>query len=116
MVNVTKTEIQDISDDFLFKIRSYLPSDKVDDVSKAYMYAQKAHKGQMRLSGEPFFEHPKQTAIFLADLRLDANTLSAALLHDVIEDCDISYSELVKNFGNDVATFSLRFKILKTCE
>ena len=104
MVNVTKTEIQDISDDFLFKIRSYLPSDKVDDVSKAYLYAQKAHKGQRRLSGEPFFEHPKQTAIFLADLRLDANTLSAALLHDVIEDCDISYSELVKNFGNDVAT------------
>ena len=104
MVNVTKTEIQDISDDFLFKIRSYLPPDKVDDVSKAYVYAQKAHKGQMRLSGEPFFEHPKQTAIFLADLRLDANTLSAALLHDVIEDCDISYSELVKDFGNDVAT------------
>ena len=104
MVNVTKTEIQDISDDFLFKIRSYLPSDRVDDVSKAYMYAQKAHKGQMRLSGEPFFEHPKQTAIFLADLRLDANTLSAALLHDVIEDCDIPYSELVKDFGNDVAT------------
>ena len=104
MVNVTKTEIQDISDDFLFKIRSYLPSDRVDDVSKAYMYAQKAHKGQMRLSGEPFFEHPKQTAIFLADLRLYANTLSAALLHDVIEDCDISYSELVKDFGNNVAT------------
>ena len=103
MVNVTKTETQDISDDFLIKIRSYLPSDKVEDVAEAYLFAQESHKGQKRLSGEPFFEHPKQTAIFLADLRLDANTLSAALLHDVIEDCDVSYGELVEHFGDDVA-------------
>ena len=104
MVNVTKTEIKEIPDDFLNKIRNYLPPDKVEDVAKAYLFAEESHEGQKRLSGEPFFEHPKQTAIFLADLKLDANTLSAALLHDVIEDCGVLYNDLAADFGNDVAT------------
>lgn len=104
MVNVTKTEIQEVPDDFLDKIRKYLPPDKVEDVSKAYLFAQESHEGQKRLSGEPFFEHPRQTALFLADLKLDANTLSAALLHDVIEDCGVLYNDLAADFGNDVAT------------
>ena len=85
------------------KMNDYLSTDKIKEVTAAYDFAEGAHSGQKRLSGEPFFEHPKQTALFLADLKLDANTISAALLHDVIEDCDVSYSQLSEEFGEDVA-------------
>ena len=87
----------------LDKMELYLSADKIAEVRKAYSFAEIAHTGQKRLSGEPFFEHPKQTALFLADLKLDANTLSAALLHDVLEDCDVTYDELHDQFGDDVA-------------
>ena len=87
----------------LAKVKDYLPEEKVDIVSEAYRFAENAHSGQMRLSGEPFIEHPLQTAIFLADLRLDANALAAALLHDVVEDCGIRSEELEEKFGSEVA-------------
>ena len=80
-----------------------MSADKIAEVRRAYTFAEIAHTGQKRLSGEPFFEHPKQTALFLADLKLDANTLSAALLHDVLEDCDVTYDQLHDQFGDDVA-------------
>ena len=85
------------------KMGLYLSADSIAEVRRAYAFAEIAHTGQKRLSGEPFFEHPKQTALFLADLKLDANTLSAALLHDVLEDCDVTYDELHDQFGDDVA-------------
>ena len=85
------------------KMELYLSADKIAEVRRAYTFAEIAHTGQKRLSGEPFFEHPKQTALFLADLKLDANTLSAALLHDVLEDCDVTYDQLHDQFGDDVA-------------
>ena len=87
----------------LARVKDYLPEEKVDIVSKAYRFAENAHSGQVRLSGEPFIEHPLQTAIFLADLKLDANALAAALLHDVVEDCDVSSEELEEKFGSEVA-------------
>ena len=79
-------------DTLLAKAREYLPEDRLEIISDAYRFAEEAHKGQVRLSGEPFIDHPLQTALFLADLRLDANALTAAILHDVIEDCDVSPS------------------------
>ena len=85
------------------KMGLYLSADSIAEVRRAYAFAEIAHTGQKRLSGEPFFEHPKQTALFLADLKLDANTLSAALLHDVLEDCDVTYDQLHDQFGDDVA-------------
>ena len=97
------SDIPDIDQTLIQKMEAYLPTDKIKEVTAAYDFAEGAHSGQKRLSGEPFFEHPKQTALFLADLKLDANTISAALLHDVIEDCDISYSQLSEEFGEDVA-------------
>ena len=78
----------------LAKVKDYLPEEKIEIVSKAYRFAENAHSGQVRLSGEPFIEHPLQTAIFLAYLKLDANALAAALLHDVVEDCDVRPEEL----------------------
>ena len=87
----------------LAKAREYLPEDKIGTVTEAYNFAAEAHRGQVRLSGEPFIEHPLHTARFLADLRLDANALAAALLHDVMEDCDIAYEELAERFGPEIA-------------
>ena len=65
------------------KARGYLPPEKLAIVRRAYQFALKAHEGQVRKSGEPYLEHPLETAIILAELQLDASSLAAALLHDV---------------------------------
>ncbi len=85
------------------RVESYLAEDKVALIEKACHFATECHDGQTRVSGEPYIEHPFQTALFLADLHLDFTTIAAALLHDVIEDCDISYEEVSERFGEDVA-------------
>ena len=69
---------------------------------QAYAFAESAHEGQVRLSGEPFIRHPIETALYLAELRMDSTTIAAALLHDVIEDCDVTNEELETQFGPDV--------------
>ena len=89
--------------DLLAKAESYLSPDRNAFVKKAYEYASRAHDGQVRLSGEPFVQHPLATALYLADLHLDATTLAAALLHDVIEDCGVTVEELTREFGSEVA-------------
>jgi GTP pyrophosphokinase len=89
--------------DLLGKVKGYLPRDKADQVEEAYKFASTAHKGQKRVSGGPYIEHPLSAASFLADLHLDATTLSAALLHDVVEDCGITQDVLKAKFGPDVA-------------
>ncbi len=88
----------------LDKAGEYLPPDKVGDVEEAYRFAEEAHAGQYRKSGEPFIEHPLSTALYLADLHFDYNALRAALLHDVIEDTPVTYEELAQRFGEEVAT------------
>ncbi len=86
------------------KVRGYIPNDRLRVVVDAYEYAEDAHRGQTRKSGEPFIEHPLQTAVALADLRLDADALAAALLHDVVEDRhDISIEDIRERFGGQVA-------------
>ena len=85
------------------KAQGYLPSKKVAIVEDAYNFALKAHQGQVRKSGKPYLEHPLQTALTLAELRLDASTLAAALLHDVPENCGIPISEIDASFGTEVA-------------
>ena len=82
---------------------SYLPPERVEAMQQAYEFAARCHRDQLRLSGEPFIEHPLHTALYLADLRLDTTTVQAALLHDVIEDCGVSYEELSRHFGEEVA-------------
>jgi len=105
MINVDRSEEKFVVDEVLFsKLRDYLNEEDVSVVSDAYRFAENAHRGQFRLSGESFFEHPKQTALFLADLKLDTSTISAALLHDVVEDCDVSYEEITDLFGTDVCS------------
>ena len=89
--------------DLVSKVGLYLPADKVAQVVEAHEFAARCHDGQTRMSGGPYIEHPLETALFLADLRLDVTTITAALLHDVMEDCGIAYEQLRTNFGEDVA-------------
>jgi guanosine-3',5'-bis(diphosphate) 3'-pyrophosphohydrolase len=87
----------------LKKKAQYLPPEKMTLVEDAYKFAVKAHKGQVRKSGDPYVEHPLQTALILSELQLDASTLAAALLHDVPENCGIPVAELEAKFGAEVA-------------
>jgi GTP pyrophosphokinase len=72
-------------------------------ITNAYNFGEEAHEGQMRDSGEPFFEHPKEVALILAGFRMDIDTIIAGLLHDTVEDCDVPIEKVEKNFGQDVA-------------
>jgi len=85
------------------KLESYLPPDQVDRVREAYDYAEAAHKGQKRRSGEPYITHPVAVADILADLRMDGATIAAAILHDVVEDTGVSNAEVTERFGNEIA-------------
>ena len=85
------------------KVASYLPEDRVRLVQDALDFASKVHAGQSRRSGGPYIGHPVSIAEFLADLTLDATTLAAALLHDVVEDCGVTAAEIEAQFGTDVA-------------
>ena len=84
-------------------LTQYLPYDQVAKVKRAYYYAEQAHDGQKRKSGEPYVTHPLAVAKILSELRMDSDGLAAALLHDVIEDTGISREALAEQFGEEVA-------------
>ncbi|QHJ11986.1 Bifunctional (p)ppGpp synthase/hydrolase SpoT [Paraglaciecola mesophila] len=84
------------------KLEAYLPADKVAETQRAFVVARDAHDGQMRSSGDPYITHPVAVAGILADMRLDHETLMAALLHDVIEDTHHSKETLSVEFGETV--------------
>jgi len=84
------------------KAQQYLSTEKMAIVEDAHNFAMKAHQGQVRKSGEPYLAHPLQVALTLAELQLDTNTLAAALLHDVPENCGIPISEIEARFGSEV--------------
>ncbi len=81
-----------------------VPKNKRKIVIKAYEYAKKAHEGQYRISGEPYIFHPLAVAEIVADLGFDYKTIQAALLHDVIEDSELTEDDLKKEFGEEVAS------------
>ena len=85
------------------KISEYLPPADVALVQKAYVVAREAHEGQFRSSGEPYITHPVEVTQILASMKLDHETLMAALMHDVIEDTDFSQQDLAEIFGETVA-------------
>src|SRR5512141_248017 len=85
------------------KLETYLPPEQVERVQEAYDLAFQAHDGQRRRSGEPYIPHPVAVADLLADLRLDAETMIAAILHDVMEDTPNTKEEITSRFGQDVA-------------
>ena len=85
------------------KLEGYLPPAEVERIQDAYDFAFEAHQGQRRRSGEPYITHPVAVADLLADLRLDPQTLIAAILHDVIEDTPTLKEEINRRFGQEVA-------------
>lgn len=87
--------------EFQYSISSFSPSDQ-ERMIKAAQLSEELHRGQFRDSGEPYFIHPLQVAEILIDMKLDASTVIAALLHDVLEDTGLSRPELRKKFGREV--------------
>lgn len=88
---------------FAERLDRYLEPDQVNLVRRAYFYAEQAHDGQTRRSGEPYVTHPLAVARILADMHMDHQSLMAAMLHDVIEDTGIPKDALVSQFGDTVA-------------
>ncbi|AMO80080.1 bifunctional GTP diphosphokinase/guanosine-3',5'-bis pyrophosphate 3'-pyrophosphohydrolase [Obesumbacterium proteus] len=84
-------------------IQKYLPEEQIKLLKQAYLVARDAHEGQTRSSGEPYITHPVAVACILAEMRLDYETLMAALLHDVIEDTPATYQDMEQLFGKSVA-------------
>ena len=87
----------------LEKVKGYHPRADTDLINKAYVYAARMHDGQTRKSGDDYFVHPVSVADIIADMRLDASSVCAALLHDVVEDCEVSLAEIETVFGDEVA-------------
>ncbi|MEQ5836565.1 RelA/SpoT family protein [Marinobacter sp. NFXS9] len=85
------------------QLSTYLDTPRINQVRRAYYYAEQAHEGQMRRSGEPYITHPLAVANILADMKLDHQSLMAAMLHDVIEDTGIPKDALSEQFGEAVA-------------
>ena len=85
-------------------LEGYLEPDQVKEVYRAYLFGAEAHDGQHRLTGEPYIYHPLAVARILAEMRMDYNTIIAALLHDVIEDTTTAREQLASEFSEEVAT------------
>ncbi len=90
-------------DNILEKVTSFYTEHEITLLKKAYVFAAQAHKGQVRRSGEPYLSHPLEVASMLADMKMDATTLVAGILHDVLEDTEVTAPEIEKTFGSAVA-------------
>ncbi|MBK5251627.1 MAG: bifunctional (p)ppGpp synthetase/guanosine-3',5'-bis(diphosphate) 3'-pyrophosphohydrolase [Peptostreptococcaceae bacterium] len=91
-------------ENFIIQIQQYNPNIEYANIIKAYHFAESAHEGQLRKSGEKYFTHPLQVALILAELEMDENTIIAGLLHDVLEDTKYEYDEIAAEFGDEVAS------------
>jgi GTP diphosphokinase / guanosine-3',5'-bis(diphosphate) 3'-diphosphatase len=84
-------------------VQSYHPSPDLDAIKRAFDFAEQAHQGQVRASGEPYLNHLIETALLTCELRLDVPSIVAALLHDTVEDCMLTRDTISAQFGDDVA-------------
>ncbi len=100
--NMAKDENVNITD-IIEKVKEYLSDEDVALIEHAYEFAKEAHKDQFRKSGEPYIIHPVQVAGILAELLMDAETISAGFLHDVIEDTDVTFEQIEEEFNHEIA-------------
>ena len=97
-------EVKQINiDDIISRMKSNNKNSNSELIMKAYNFANNNHKGQLRKSGEPYIIHPLQVAYTLATLDLDDETICAALLHDVVEDTNVTIQDLAKEFNESIA-------------
>lgn len=92
-----------ILDTILYEARKYLPEDQILRIQHAYEYAAEKHQWQFRLSGELYIVHPLRATVFLMEIKPDLQTIQTCLLHDVIEDCNVSELDIENVFGAEVA-------------
>jgi guanosine-3',5'-bis(diphosphate) 3'-pyrophosphohydrolase len=90
-------------DDILDMASSLYSEKDITVLKKAYVFAARAHKGQVRRSGEPYLSHPLEVSRMLSEMKLDCTTLAAGLLHDVLEDTEVTAADLQKEFGKEIA-------------
>jgi GTP pyrophosphokinase len=90
-------------EDILANVEKHHPVDNFDMIRRAYIFSAKEHKGQVRASGEPYLTHPLEVANILAEMKMDAVTVSVGLLHDVVEDTLVSLEDVERTFGPEVA-------------
>ncbi|NNC67803.1 MAG: RelA/SpoT family protein [Gammaproteobacteria bacterium] len=103
-VNVSSNQTSRFSiSDLCTLLESYLSPEQVQNIYHAYLFSASAHEGQTRLSGEPYIYHPISVARVLAEMHMDAETIQAAILHDVIEDTETAKEQIKTEFGDDVA-------------
>lgn len=88
--------------DIVERVAENNPDENLDIIDRAYIYSARVHDGQVRLSGEPYLSHPLEVAGILADMKLDAQSVAAGLLHDVIEDTHVTPEELGDMFGKEI--------------
>ena len=91
------------ADPIIEKMRAYNGAVDPGRLARAFEFGKVAHDGQTRASGEPYFTHPVAVANILADMRLDEDSIITALLHDTVEDCDVTLETLQTEFGGDVS-------------
>ncbi len=97
------TTLNESNTTLITKVKEYLSDEDVQKINEAYKFAEKCHSGQLRKTGDPYIIHPVFTAIYLSNMKMDWQTISAALMHDVIEDCGVTFEEIEKLFGREVA-------------
>ena len=95
---------EELFDELQTLCSDYMDASELEVIGEAYYFAKAYHKEQKRKSGEPYITHPINVAIILADLRMDVETIVAGLLHDTVEDTEVTTDEVEENFGKDVAT------------
>jgi guanosine-3',5'-bis(diphosphate) 3'-pyrophosphohydrolase len=88
--------------DIVDRVMEYNPGADVDVIERAYVYSARVHLGQMRLSGEPYLSHPLEVAAILSEMKLDAESIAAGLLHDVVEDTKATPEEIEDIFGSEI--------------
>ena len=99
----TKQPSRFLISDLCALLEVYLDPQHVKEVYRAYLFSASAHEGQTRLTGEPYIYHPIAVAKVLADMHMDSQTISAAILHDVIEDTETAKDQILKEFGSEIA-------------
>ena len=103
LTNFSDKDLLKVPSYLLAPVKTYLKAVEIKKIQKAYTFAFIAHDGQKRKDGSAYISHPVAVAKIIAELKMDHDSICAALMHDVLEDCDVQKTVLEKNFGKDVA-------------
>jgi hypothetical protein len=92
----------EILEDIVSQAKKYLPEDQIPEIYHAYYFTKAAHSGVKRLSGEPYIVHPLKATLFLMELKPDLASIQSCIMHDIIEDTEITREQIIQEFGQEV--------------